>query len=91
MNETTEIGRSLGKLVVQKVERQSHGPIKWSKYSTIAIVKGILHPKFDESMKAADGIQKIKISKRWGTFANEGLKYLFREETIFKYSRLQES
>ena len=50
-----------------------------------------LRLKFDESIKAADGIQKIKLSKRWGTFANEGLKYLFREETVFKYRRLQAS
>ena len=41
--------------------------------------------QFDESIKAADEKpQNVRLSKRWGTFANDGLKYLFREETIFK-------
>ena len=38
-------------------------------------------------LKAADDTQNLKISKRWGTFANEGLKFLFREATIFKNIR----
>jgi len=47
--------------------------------------------KFDESIKAANGTKEIEISKRWGIFANEGLKQLFHEETIFKYSPFQET
>ena len=84
---TTKIGRSLGNLVVEnsrKAEPSSNLLNRTAQFHHLRL-------KFDESIKAADGIQNIKVSKRWGTFANEGLKYLFREETILKYRRLQES